>query len=158
MFQKDIIDQFRRVQSLRPEKTAIKVYGKGDVKLFIANLNRNQLRYEFVNADGIALSSIGGNYSPVTIQIASAKGRPKSSPANVDLYDTGAFSRSIKVSSVAADGITIDANTIKDGTDLEQEWGRKILGLTAESLEDLMQKVLPIWQELTLKYVINGSF
>ena len=150
----EIIKQLKRVQKLKAEKFFVKIYNQSEVKKFIVNLNTDQLRYDFINSNGVQLSSVGGDYSPVTIEISAAKGRPKSGRSSVDLYDTGKFQRSFKVSKVDGKGFVIDAN---DPNDLEGSFGRDIYGLSADSIELLTEKVLPIWQKMLLNYLLNGS-
>lgn len=101
----------------------------------ILDLNRyGQLYNSGIDSTGEKLSDIGGEYSPVTLQFAAEKGRPKKSADHIDLYDTGRFYETFRLL-LEEDGFIIDANTLKEDTDLAKEWGEDILGLTPESIE-----------------------
>lgn len=94
-----------------------------------------------VDSLGNRLSDIGGEYSDFTIQKAIEDGRPKKGKSDIDLHDTGEFYDSFIVK-IDSKGITITADTIKDGEDLRDDWGQDIIGLTKESLEEVAKKIL----------------
>jgi hypothetical protein len=124
-----------------------------EVKNLIINLNtEEQMNKQSVNADGEELTSVGGTYSPVTMIISKAKGRPKKSLFQVNLKDTGRFYKSFRVR-VGMDSILITADTIKSGEDLESRWG-KLVGLTDEHLQELIQ----LARELYIKYYRKHLF
>lgn len=71
------------------------------------------------------------------------------------LLDEGDFYRSFKVK-VLDDGFTIQADAIKDdGTDLVQQYGKDILGLTNESKSEIIKKILPMVIQETRKAIIG---
>ena len=87
---------------------------------------------------GRTLESVGGGYSPYTIQAKIEKGQPTD---RVTLKDTGAFYESFKV--VSADRyLEIIANPIKDGgKDINREWGGHVIGLQPQNLGKVIEYV-----------------
>lgn len=83
------------------------------------------------DATGKLLSSIGGPYSPFTVEEKKRKGQPTD---RVTLKDTGDFYRTFKVIPFKG-GFRIEADTIKDGEDLEDSWGDEIIGISPQNLE-----------------------
>jgi hypothetical protein len=83
------------------------------------------------DSEGTKLSQIGGDYSPFTVQEKQRKGQPTD---RITLKDTGEFYRSFVVIPFKG-GFRIEADTIKDDTDLEKEWGQNIIGLSPENIE-----------------------
>lgn len=111
------------------------------VQRFILDLNReDQLFDRGIDAKGTRLSSIGGKYSPVTLRLSKTR---KKSLSDINLKDTGDFYASFKIK-LNPKSFDIDADTIKESTDLMDRWGKDILGLTEDSLEKLREKVLPL--------------
>ncbi len=119
---------------------------------FIISLNTegedtSQLFEHGIDSLGVSLSDIGGDYSPVTLELSAKKGRPKASPSLIDLKDTGAFYKSFKIV-LSSKSFKITADTNKDDTDLLEEWGRNIIGLTDENLQIVIdaikRKIIPI--------------
>ena len=110
------------------------------LKAQIIDLNtENQLFEKGIDSLGRTLESIGGNYSPYTIQIKLSKGHPTD---RITLNDTGAFYNSFKVKAPQrAKYIEITANPYKDGTNIIEEWGGAILGLTTENKEFLANEI-----------------
>lgn len=104
----------------------------------IIELNtRGQLFDKGINSKGQKLSSIGGEYSPVTIQISEDKGRPKKGRSHIDLHDTGEFYASFFIT-LGEREFYIEADPIKSGgVNLLEDWGEDVLGLTDESKEIL---------------------
>ena len=107
----------------------VRAMKEDDSKKKAVDLNRYQLKEQFMNSEGVQLSAIGGNYSPYTM----SKGKKKDA-SSVDLYDTGEFHKSFRVENVSKTGFDIVSDAIKDdGTDLRVEWGPEIEGLTLSS-------------------------
>ena len=126
-------DLLRRAKALTVDELFVSVVSLQDSKKFIAKLNTDQMRLGFMDSNGTLLADIGGGYSDSTLSGGKKKGRFK-----VDLYDTGDFHRSFRVENVTGSGFTIKSDPIKgDGTNLFEEWGADIEGLTFESLEKL---------------------
>ena len=122
-----------------------------DLQDLIIHLNTEEQLIEGVNAQSETLESIGGKYSQVTIFFKERNNQPFD---RVTLKDTGAFYDSFKVY-YEKDGIVIDANTIKDGEDLQERWGNDILGLTDESKEKLIFFLQPLIVEFIRDYIIQ---
>jgi hypothetical protein len=101
------------------------------IKKLITDLNtEDQLFDDNIDSTGVKLSAIGGGYSNITLV---ASKTPKKGKFDINLRDTGEFYRSWKVT-VDKTGILIQADTDKDGTDLQERWGDNIIGLTDENL------------------------
>lgn len=83
------------------------------------------------DSTGTKLSQIGGDYSPFTVQEKQRKGQPTN---RITLKDTGDFYRSFNVVPFKG-GFRIEADTIKDGEDLQESWGQNIVGLSPQNLE-----------------------
>jgi hypothetical protein len=114
----------------------------------IIDLNtRKQLFDKGIDSTGRLLSDIGGDYSANTIEGTNQyegkkqKGLPYD---HITLYDTGDFYKSFKVFLDSNGMLTISADTIKDTTNLINDWGENILGLTEESLIVLRDKARTI--------------
>lgn len=127
----------QRAANLNPNEILNAVLANKELQEKILDLNRyGQLFDKGINSEGKRLSDIGGSYSPVTLDISIAKGRPKKSANHIDLHDTGEFYDSFYIT-LGEDSFEIEANPIKDDTNLLTEWGDEILGLTDESLDIL---------------------
>lgn len=101
----------------------------------IIELNtRKQLFDRGIDSTGRQLSDVGGNYSPYTLQL-----HPEKIEDKITLFDTGDFYESFRVFYSNGDFI-ISADTIKDTSNLIEDWGANILGLTDESLSLLREK------------------
>src|SRR5690606_23219507 len=86
------------VQALDESRLINRILSNRDLQEAILDLNRRGQLYEKgINAQGEQLSSIGGNYSPLTMQISLDEGRPKRSNSHIDLHDTGAFYGSFRI-------------------------------------------------------------
>jgi hypothetical protein len=100
-----------------------------------------------MDSNGVLLSSIGGGYSDTTMQNGSKSGKFK-----VDLYDSGDFHESFRVENISGKGFEIKSNPIKDdGTNLLEEWGDDVEGLTFESLDKLSVFLIKKYKELILR-------
>ena len=138
-----------KIKSINPNVVVNKSILTGNIQELIIELNTEKQLYEKgINALGQKLSSIGGNYSPKTMQESQLKGRPKKSADHIDLKDTGEFyeSHRVIVRNMQSDEFEIIANPLKDDTNLYAEWGEDITGLTLESKEILaneLKEVLP---------------
>ncbi len=131
------------------------VFGERIITEEIIELNtQEQLFKKGINSYGISLSAIGGNYSPYTLLL-----HPEKVADRITLNDTGEFYESWRVT-VNQSGITIDADPIKTDekgtTNLFQEWGVDVLGLTDESLEKLKIKVIPLYHEYILRTILQS--
>lgn len=114
---------------------AKEVLSDNRTKQFIISLNtHSQLYDEGIGSDGKLLSSVGGDYSPITLIKASKKGKPKQSKSIINLYDEGDFYDSFQVK-INYPSITITADdSSKYSIPLSQSWGKNIIGLTKENI------------------------
>lgn len=129
-----LINLLKRFQKLDYNKLMATLLRDAEFVEFILDLNRiNQLYNAGVDANGVSL----GEYSPYTIGIKIQKGQPDD---RITLFDTGEFYRSF-ILTINLDGFTIDADPIKDDTNLFTEFGEDILGLTDESKDLLVSQI-----------------
>ena len=143
-------DLLRRGQMLTESGLFIEIMSRGESQKFVVKLNTDQLRWDYINADGVLLSEVGGQYSPVTVERGN-----KAGPFKVDLYDTGEFHESFRIENVTGAGFEIKSDPNKgDGTNLLEEWGEKIEGLTVESLDEAASFLLNLYQESIRKKLI----
>lgn len=123
------------------------VFDVPNVKQMIIEMNTNdQLFKKGVDSNGVSLMDIGGDYSFVTKDMKSRNNQPYD---HITLKDTGDFYKSWNVK-ILADTIFIEADTIKDGDDLQQRWGNDILGLTDESKQKLINYAIGKYRQTIL--------
>ncbi len=123
------------------------VFSLDHVQLFAIELNTGspnngeygQLFLHGVDAEGTPLTSIGGDYAPITKDLKRFDGLPFD---HVTLYQEGDFYRSWEFIQ-KGDSFTLRADTIKEGVDLTDRWGSEIIGLTNESISALAQEIIP---------------
>lgn len=118
------------------------VFDNPRVKQEIIRLNTEEQLFEGVNAKGEFLDDIGGAYRPFTI---AEKIRKNQVYKHTTLFDTGEYYNSYTVK-VDEFGITIGSDPVKDGDNLEDDYGSDLMGLT----EDHQIK---IFQFITNDYV-----
>ncbi len=100
-----------------------------------------------------SLNNSLGDYSPITVIIKRRKGQKTS---NITLRDTGEFYESFDVT-VQRDGFTISADEMKDDTSLTEEFGIDILGLTDDSLDQVIREyILPNYRDYLLTELLRG--
>lgn len=110
------------------------VFSDQAVKDEVVRLNtQEQLFNKGIDAAGIDLDSIGGQYAPVTVLLKQRAGLPFD---RVTLFQDGDFYGSFRVQA-EKDGVVIYADTIKEGFDLQIRWGNELLGLTEDSILQL---------------------
>jgi len=102
---------------------------------------------------GRKLEDVGGSYSPYTIMKKLEKGQPFD---RVTLKDTGEYYDSYRiVEPSGADYIMIITNPIKEGKNIEQEWGGYIVGLNQENkqwlIDEVRQRFVPKLKEALLQ-------
>ena len=105
----------------------------------VVRLNTDEQLFQGFDATGRPLSSIGGDYSQVTVQIKQLKGQPTD---RVTLLDEGDFYNSFQAEK-EPDGIQVNADYRKPGTDLRDRWGENLAGLTLESRSELHESLIP---------------
>ncbi len=127
------------------------VLDNDEIKKLIRQLNTAiQLRTQHIDSEGDTLFSKkheSGVYS-ITTEIRS-KGRKKAG-TSYTLFDTGEFFKSWEIE-IGAGFIIINADPIKEGrgigqegTNLFEEYGENIVGLTEESLRILTREALKL--------------
>jgi len=104
------------------------------VQKFILDLNRvDQLFNKGVDSKNRAL----GVYTPFTINSKQERGVPVPSDFHITLFDTGQF-YSTFVIIPGKDFFEIDANPIREDSNLFEDFGEDILGLNDENLQILI--------------------
>jgi len=140
--QTDIGRMLKNIKLLSATDIFVSVMRQREVQEFIVKLNTDQLRWEFVNSEGKLLSDIGGGYSNFTLSLGQKSGR-----FDVDLYDTGEFHESFRIENISATGFDINSDSVKDGVDLKDRWGKEIEGLTFESVQKAAEFMLNLYFE-----------
>lgn len=134
----------------------VKIVGSDEVKDFIVHLNTEEQLFEKgIDSTGETLTNSLGRtaYTPLTVKIKQSKSGKASKVSNITLYDTGEYYESHAVK-VTSKGFTITSNPNKGDTNLYNEWGSEIVGLTEESL----QKLIDLLLERYIKYTRNVIF
>jgi hypothetical protein len=138
------LDKFKQLDA---DKMAYQLTRTGNFQDLVVELNtKDQLYNKGEDSKGERLSDIGGDYSPVTMQIAEDNFRPKKSKKDINLYDTGDFYNSFRVTPFVG-GFDIDADPIKDDTNLFSEWGVDIVGLNEQNLDKIRQEYAKYFQK-----------
>lgn len=137
-----IIKYLKSIKSkLNAKYFTLNIIGKNNsVRNFIIELNTiDQLYDEGIDSKSISL----GNYAPFTIREKISKGQPTD---RVTLKDTGDFYKSFDVKVLGNGDVEIVADTIKYGfdgaMDLTDIYGDDILGLSADSLDKLVVRLI----------------
>lgn len=121
------------------QDTAVEAYANEGTERLVVELNtEGQLFEKGQDENGALLDNIGGDYATSTKLYKRQQGQPVD---RVTLKDTGEFYRSFTAQVQYNGDIVIEANTVKDGKDLQERWGRGILGLTKESKEVLQTTI-----------------
>jgi len=114
---------------------------------FIIDLNtEGQLFDKGINSLSVSL----GNYAATTIEgTSSFRGKKDKGQRfdHVTLHDTGEFYKSFKIV-LKKISFEIVANPVKDDSNLFDDWGRDIVGLTEENLQivrdAVKEKIIPL--------------
>ena len=121
------------------QDTAVKAYDNSKNTDMVVELNTEGQLFELgQDESGALLENIGGDYATKTKLYKRQQGQPID---RVTLKDTGEFYRSFRAEVAYNGDIIINANTIKEGEDLQQRWGKGILGLNKQSKEKLQNEV-----------------
>ncbi len=147
MFFQPVRDILKKAKRLDKNKLIFEVI-KNDkgIQKEILDLNRwAQLYDKGINSDGVSLSAVrpNGGYTSFTINIKRKKNQRTD---HVTLRDSGEFYNSFKINA-SNDFFEIDADPNKDTTNLFDEWGEDILGLTDASKSILSRLLIPLLQE-----------
>jgi hypothetical protein len=146
-FFKDLRNRLDKFKQLDADKMAYQLTRTGNFQDLVVELNtKDQLYNKGEDSKGESLSDIGGDYSPITIEISKRKGRPKKSASSINLNDSGDFYNSFRVTPFIG-GFDIDADPIKDDTNLFSEWGVDIVGLNEQNLDKIRQEYAKYFQE-----------
>lgn len=138
-----IKSKFNAVIKLNENRVLKQILNSTELQEEIIYLNTiDQLFNKGEDKLGRTLESIGGGYSPYTIQIKQQKGQPTD---RVTLKDTGDFYNSFSVLNQDT-YIEIIANPIKNGKDINTEWGGYVIGLQP-------QNMIKIIDEIKIKYI-----
>lgn len=112
----------------------------------MADKNRQQL-IQGQNSKGEMLSSIGGEYSDATMEMAAAEGKPKAGKDIVNLHDTGEYHNSIQWD-VEREGYESSSDPVKVDplsgatTNLLERYGPDVEGVSEENMDDIIEKKL----------------
>ena len=146
MFFDAITEKGKRLKGINQNVLINTILNRKEFKDFIIELNtKNQLFDLNIDSKGVSLSTIGGIYSPFTIQESKKPGKTaKKSPSAINLFDTGKYyeSHKVTITSLRASFFIMDSDPQKDDSNLFDDWGKEILGLSEDSLERLSKKIL----------------
>ena len=134
-----IKDLTKKVKQLDEGVILNKLIANAEVRKFILNLNtKDQLFIKGVDSNNVGL----GLYAPSTVQSKLDRGVPVPADSHITLFDTGEF-YSTFVIVPGKDFFEIDANPIREDTNLFEQYGEEIVGLNDENL----QKVIDLFRE-----------
>ena len=121
------------------QDTAVKAFDNESTTNMVVEMNTEEQLFELgQDESGALLENIGGDYATKTKLYKRQQGQPID---RVTLKDTGEFYRSFRAEVQYNGDIIITANTIKEGEDLQQRWGKGILGLNKQSKEKLQNEI-----------------
>ena len=135
-----VISKLKAIAEIDYHQILQQIFRATELQEMIIELNtQDQLFEKGEDKLGRRLDALGGGYAPYTIDIKVSKGQPTD---RVTLKDTGAFYDSFYVSIPSgADYILIIANPIKDGKDINEEWGGYVIGLQPENMQKIIDYV-----------------
>ena len=141
----------QRMQTPSFQKKVMKfLFQQKEIRDLIIKLNTiDQLYRKGINSLGESL----GEYTDYTKTIKQDTGQRYD---HITLNDTGAFYNSFRVV-FRADSLVIEANPIKDDTNLFTEFGIEILGLTEESIGKLKPTLIKFLLPELKKYFLKGK-
>jgi hypothetical protein len=147
---KDFERLLNNLNSLDLNDIFLAMWRRNDVQDYIIELNTegeptSQLYELGIDSLGKSLgdSSPFGGYSPYTKQIKASKGQRID---HITLKDTGEFYKSFKVTPNKK-GFRITANPIKEDSNLFQDFGVDIVGLTKENVFKLLDFIEPMFSK-----------
>lgn len=146
-------------KKLTAENIVKQLFLNKEFNLLILDLNRESQLY---NAGIDSLGKSLGEYADSTINFSLAKGDPFDGKialgqpyGHVTLKDKGKFYESFILEFKSNADLLINANSVKDRTDLRDVYGDEILGLTPKSLEvvifEAKKIVIPLIKQLILQ-------
>lgn len=146
----------KRATTINLDVIMLKVFDNEKVQDFIEDLNKEQLQ-QSIDSKGERLSYVDAKgrtrtgYSPLTAKLSGGK-KKIGQPFN--LFDTGEFYKSIKLSP-ELNGVEITANPIKEDDNLFKKFGEDIIGLTEQSINLLQEFIKPIFIEEVRAYLLQ---
>lgn len=146
----------RQRNQLSAVRFFIKIGNEHEINDLIIRLNTegettSQLFELGIDSRGVELEDIGGNYSPVTIQIKLSKGQKVD---NITLKDTGKYYDSHTVSAQSV-GFVFESDPFKDDNNLFEEWGEDILGLFDPNLQAVINRMIAKYIRETFKIILG---
>ena len=143
----DLRRRLEKFRQLDADRMAFDLAKTGNFQDLVVELNtEDQLFNKGEDSTGTKLSDIGGDYSPITLKISEDEGRPKKSKSDINLHDTGAFYNSFIVRPFLG-GFEINADLIKDGESLADDWGENIIGLNEQNLDRIRDEHKEFFQK-----------
>ena len=151
--------QFIRKQRARINEVVIwvSIADTQEFKDFVLERNtEDQLYLKGVDSTGKLLTNPLGKttYAPLTVRLKKEKGGKAARVTNITLFDTGEYYESHKVT-ITPKGFEIDADPQKEDTNLFEEWGEDIVGLTDESLQKVITFLLNKYIAYTRNVIFN---
>ena len=145
-----ILEQLaRNVLDLSINDLLKKIYDLSEFEALVIELNTDvQLFEQGIDANEQSL----GEYTAFTKELKKQKGQPTD---RITLKDTGDFYKSFRVRSTN-NGFVIMANAIKEDTDLTQEFGEDIIGLTDLSISQVQLFLLDELIPAVRKQIFKG--
>ena len=131
-----LVETARRMARLDANDVFVFVFSREEVLTFVEQLNKAQLRSGF-DSEGTSLKSIS-DYSPKYRALKTRRGVSKDV---VDLNFTGKFYETIQAK-YESGNLIIQGDTIKGGQDLQNRWGDKLIGISAENVETLREYII----------------
>ena len=159
---RNLKQRLERLKELtRPVALFTEVMKNDMLKELIINLNtQDQLFKEGINSKGRKLEDIGGPYAESTIEGIPGVFKGKKELGlpfdRVTLFQDGTFYGSFKVTTDSQGDILINADPNKDGTNLFNEWGEAVLGLTPENV-DVFRRELKFWIHKYIRDAYNRT-
>lgn len=154
-FTLDVVNKLiSNLQSLNIDRIIFNLLKNQSFQDFIIEANtKDQLFDKGENSLGVSLEDVrGSGYSDLTIRIKKFKGQKVE---NVTLNDTNAFYESFNVS-LNPKSFDIDADPVKEDTNLFDEWGEDIVGLNEENLQELIDMLQDGIIEAITRKAISG--
>jgi len=138
MFDK-INDLLNKARSMHNDSAVLAIDKKENTDRIVELNTIDQLFNKGVDSDGVPLEEIGGSYKYWTRQYKKEMGQPTD---RVTLRDHGDFYASENAEFTSDGDVILTADTIKGGKDLQDRWGKRIIGLTTESKKKLKPKLV----------------
>ena len=147
-------EYLKKIVSLNQDVLLKGVYSKPKVEQFIVSLNtEGQKTSQLYNLGEDSEGQSLGDYTDYSIQLK-LNGFGDSRIDHITLKDSGDFYESFEIK-VLKDGFRIVANPIKDGDNLEDRFGKDIVGLNENNKKILAKFILPFYQEAIKRAIVG---